>query len=159
MRESPPFEVRLHRFATWRAAVATVALAAVAASCAWAWSTASTGDTDGVAWLVATALVLALATLAVALSLARVPPGVLACRDGRWTFTADSGRTVAGALTVALDCGAFFLLRIDGAAHARVWLPVQQRGLEREWHALRCALYAPARMADRPAPLAATPPE
>jgi|KBSSwiStaDraftv2_1062776.scaffolds.fasta_scaffold129041_4 hypothetical protein len=159
MRETPPFEVRLHRFATWRAAVAAVALAAVTAACAWAASTASTGDADNVAWVVATALVLALATLAAALSLARVPAGVLACRDGCWTFTADSGRTVAGALTVALDWGAFFLLRIDGAARARLWLPVERHGLEREWHALRCALYTPPRAPGPPAPSVATPPE
>lgn len=47
---------------------------------------------------------------------------------------------------VALDWGSFILLRLDSLeapARGRArWLPVQQRGLQPEWHALRCALHS-----------------
>jgi len=159
MRETLSFEVRLRRFTLWRAAVAVLALAAIAAVSGWAWSTGSARDADGAAWASAIAIALALATVVVARSLARVVAGVLAFRDGCWTFVTDSGRTVAGPLTVALDWGAFVLLRIDGGARARLWLPVQRRGLEGDWHALRCALYAPPRAERAPARLAEAPSE
>ena len=144
MRENPPFEVRLLRFGVWRAAVAFVALIAVAAVSAWAWSTAASRAGENVAWVFAVAAVLAAATVTAAISLVRVHGGVLACRDGGWSFAPHSGAAIAGALTVALDWGAFFLLRID-SGRDRVWLPVQRRGLERDWHSLRCALYASPR--------------
>jgi len=137
--------------------VAVVALAAIAAVSGWAWSTSSARDADGAAWASATAVALALATVALALSLGRVAAGVLAFRDGCWRFVTDTGRTVTGPLTVALDWGAFVLLRIDGDARARFWLPVQRRGLDGDLHALRCALYAPPRGEPAPAPLAETP--
>jgi hypothetical protein len=36
------------------------------------------------------------------------------------------------------------LLRFTPDAPARMtWLPVQRRGLEAQWHALRCAVYSP----------------
>jgi hypothetical protein len=150
MRESPPFEVRLQRFGVWRAAVAIVASFAIAAVAAWAWSTAAARAGESVAWVFALAAALAAATVAAALSLVRVPAGVLARRDGVWSFAPQSGPAVAGALTVALDWGAFFLLRIDGGRE-RVWLPVQRRGLERDWHSLRCALHASTRPTAAPA--------
>ena len=150
MRESPPFEVRLQRFDVWRAAVAIVALLAVAAVSAWAWSTVAVRAGESVLWVLAAAALLAAATIAAAVSLARVPGGILACRDGRWSFAPQSKPAVVGTLTVALDWGGFFLLRIDGGRD-RFWLPVQRRGLERDWHSLRCALYSPPRLAATPA--------
>ena len=150
MREFPPFEVRLRRFDAWRAAIAIVASVAVAAVAAWTWSTAAARAGEGIVWVFALATALVAATIAAALSLARVAAGVLARRDGGWSFASQSGAMVAGRLTVALDWGAFFLLRIDGE-HGRVWLPVQRRGLERDWHALRCALYSSPRPTATPA--------
>jgi hypothetical protein len=144
MRENPPFEVRLHRFGVWRASVAIVAMVAVAAVSAWAWSIAAARASENVAWVFAVAAALAAATIAAALSLARVRAGVLAYRDGDWSFAPQRGFVIAGALTVALDWGAFFLLRID-RGRDRVWLPVQRRGLEHDWHSLRCALYSSPR--------------
>ncbi len=50
-----------------------------------------------------------------------------------------------GSLAVALDLGPWLLLRFEHEADLRrrriTWLPVQRRGLEAEWHALRCAVY------------------
>ena len=137
MRESPPFEVRLHHVDVRRAAIATVAVAAVTA-----WSVAPGGD--GVGWALAVAAVFVLATIAAMPSLARTPRGLLACDDAGWSFAPESGSAVAGATTVALDCGSFLLLRID-SGRDRLWPPVQRRGLAHDWHALRCAFYASPR--------------
>jgi hypothetical protein len=52
-----------------------------------------------------------------------------------------------GELQVAIDLGAWMLLRFVPDAGIRgcsvSWLPVQRRGLEPQWHALRCAVYSP----------------
>ena len=142
MRESPVNEVRLNRFDVWQSAVCSVAAAAVAAPVAWALAVAP--SRGNAAWtIVCVAALLAAASVLLALSLVRVSAGVLSCRDGEWTFAADSGRRRSGALTIAIDLGAFLLLRIDGGPKRRLWLPLQRRGLEHEWHALRCALYSP----------------
>ena len=50
-------------------------------------------------------------------------------------------------MTVAIDLGSFLLLSLvgadAGACRSGRWLPVQRRGLELQWHALRCAVYSP----------------
>ena len=148
MRESSIFEVRLDRFGVWRAAVAGVATVAVAAALAWAAATAIAGDDTHGGAIVVGALSLSAATLALAISLARVRPGTLACVEGVWSFAPDVGRPRSGALMVALDWGSFLLLRV-GSRPRVLWLPVQRRGLERHWHALRCAVYAPPAAAAR----------
>lgn len=56
----------------------------------------------------------------------------------------------AGRLMVALDLGAWMLLRLIPSAvsassvrlPAGGWLPVQKRGHETHWHALRCTVYS-----------------
>jgi hypothetical protein len=159
MRETLSFEVRLRRFEVWRSAVVAVAFVAVAVVAAWAWSIAATRSGDDVVWIYAVAAVLAAGTIVAAASLARTPAGVLACGDGGWSFARDSQATVEGRLTVALDWGAFLLLRIDSGSGARLWVPVQRRGLERDWHALRCALYSPPASAAPASAAPLSPPE
>ena len=155
MRDSPVFAVRVHRFEVWRSAVAAVALAGVAASLAWAVATAASNGESSAGVLAAIAVALTAATVAAALSLARVPSGMLSCRGDEWSFAADAGASRSGRLRVALDLGAFLLLRLECRQRRSVWLPVQKRGLEHDWHALRCAVYSPPRNAAAPA--AATP--
>ncbi len=82
-------------------------------------------------------------TIAVAVSLVRVRSGVLACREGGWTSSPDTGAIRSGALAVALVGDGFFLLCIGDRRRASLWPPVQRRGLERERHALRGAVYSP----------------
>jgi hypothetical protein len=143
MRESVFFEVRLRRFGVWRVAVGLVAALAIAVDAAWSVAMFDSQSASGRALVVGVAVLLGVATIAVALSLARVDAGVLACRDGVWTFAADGGAVRAGALAVAIDLGPFLLLRLGDHLRTSVWLPVQRRGLDREWHALRCAAYSP----------------
>ena len=143
MRESVFFELRLHRFGVWQAAVWLVAGAAIAALAAWAVTTFDSQPQSGGAIVVAVAAALVLATIGLALSLARVEAGLLSCRDGVWTFAPDTAARRTGRLEVAMDLGSFLLLRLVEGPRASVWLPVQRRGVEAQWHGLRCAVYSP----------------
>lgn len=68
-----------------------------------------------------------------------------------WHLGPIGDAATAGELRVAIDIGPWMLLHFTSArpdARPRtLWLPVQRRGLEAQWHALRCAVYSP-----RPAP-------
>ena len=68
------------------------------------------------------------------------------------------GEPAAGQLAVAIDLGGWLLLRFAAEAVAATrpraaWIPLQRRGLEGEWHAIRGTLHSP-----RPAPAAAARP-
>ncbi|HEX4234927.1 MAG TPA: hypothetical protein VH041_11525 [Caldimonas sp.] len=119
MRETQVFEIPPRRFWVWRSEIGAVALAAVAAVLACAVATVAARDDDGVAVVVtvavavAVAVVLPLATVAVAASLARLPAGVVACRDGGWSFTPEAGPSESGPLAVAIDLGPFLHCAVD----------------------------------------------
>jgi hypothetical protein len=145
MRAAPAFQVSLLRFGVWRGAVFCVCALDVAVT---------------VAWLIAreTPLLSTTCALSLSASAALTASGLLAANpqavdlrwDGRaWHLGPAAGEPVAGKLSVAIDLGPWMLLRFAPAlpqTHA-TWLPVQRRGLESQWHALRCAVYSP-----RPAP-------
>jgi hypothetical protein len=160
MRGSPPCAVTLRRFGAWRCAVAVVAAAALASLVAWV-LLAPPGRLAGVRVAIALA---GAATFALALSLLRVAAGTLRWDGSAWTF-ADSARPqaapIAGELEVAIDLGSFLLLRFtphDAPGRRAVrWLPAARRGLEREWHAFRCALYSPRPAAGPSGAAGATP--
>ncbi len=143
MRESVFLELRLGRFEVWRVAIGVVAAAAIAAVTAWAAALVGSQEEAGAALVLGATVLLILATLSVARSLARVDAGILSCRDGVWTFVTDAEAVTSGALEVAIDVGSFLLLRLGDRKRRSLWLPVQRRGLEHEWHALRCAVYSP----------------
>jgi hypothetical protein len=149
MRESPSCVVTVRRFGVRRMAVAVVALAAIAALAMWATAAWQPQPTASAFALAAGAGLAGLGSLLLALSLSNVPSGVLACANGQWAFTpdrsADQGPEPA-ALAVAIDLGSFLLLTLTAEAagrQSRRWLPVQRRGLDDDWHALRCAVYSP----------------
>jgi len=115
-----------------------------------------------VAWLIAresplvspTAIIASLAAMALmalGASLAKTPAVDLRWDGRAWHLGPVAGDPISGDLTVAIDLGLWMLLRFAPAsplARPRsAWLPVQRRGLESQWHALRCAVYSP-----RPAP-------
>ena len=147
MRAAPAFQISLHRFGVWRGAVMLLAALGLAAIAAW------TIDRETVPAATAGGLV-ALLVGGLAVSLASVPAVGLRWDGVRWHLGppgSTSDDAVPGELVVAIDLGPWMLLRFEPAApppapRAR-WLPVQRRGLEAQWHALRCAVYSP-----RPAP-------
>jgi hypothetical protein len=152
MRESVFFELRLRRFGVWQGAVWLVAGAAIAAVAAWA-LTMFDSEQSGRALVIAVAAGLSLATIALAISLVLVEGGLLTGSEGVWTFLSDTGARRTGTLEVSMDLGAFVLLRLVERQRTIAWLPVQRRGVETQWHALRCAVYSPPRFS-RGAPTA-----
>jgi hypothetical protein len=151
MRESVFFEASLRRFEVWRGAVVVVGVLAISALTAWALAMSASEPEPGAMLVAAVAVLLGVVTAWAIWSLTRVERGVLSCRDGTWTFVSDVGAARSGVLEVAIDLGAFLLLRLDRGG-AGLWLPVQRRGLESQWHALRCAVYAPPALVDAPPP-------
>ena len=160
MRESVFFELRLRRFGVWRVAVWLVDGAAMAAVAAWTVAMLDSQPESGRALVMAVAAGLLLATTGLAISLARVEAGLLTCSDGLWAFAPDRGQRRTGTLEVAVDLGAFLLLRLVEQRRTIVWLPVQRRGVESQWHALRCAAaYSPLPLAARAPTVGAVPSE
>ena len=150
MRAAPAFQISLHRFEVWRVAVLLLAWLGVAAIAVWfiAREQAIDSATAGAA---ASAL-LALGWLAI--STARVPATTLRWDGRRWNLGVPGSapdHAVPADLTAVIDLGPWMLLRfkpVEKAARMPVgWLPVQRRGIETQWHGLRCAIYSP-----RPAP-------
>ena len=135
MRASPAIQISLQRFGAWRAAVLLLAAAGIATMAAWLLGR-EMPVSSVLMMLVAVAMVL---TLTLAVSLWRVPP-----RRLHWNGQAWHVDEVPGELLVAIDLGQWMLLRFvpHGQRRAR-WLPVQRRGLEPQWHALRCAVHSP----------------
>jgi len=159
MRESVFFELRLRRFGVWRVAVWLVDGAAMAAVAAWTVAMLDSQPESGRVLVMAVAAGLLLATTGLAISLARVEAGLLTCSDGLWAFAPDRGQRRTGTLEVAVDLGAFLLLRLVEQRRTIVWLPVQRRGVESQWHALRCAAYSPLPLAARAPTVGAVPSE
>jgi len=140
MRGAPPVEVRVRRPGSWQAFV--VVLVALTAGSIGAWLVASEAGT-------ALKMALALATVAAGLgALSTAAPLDLTLR---WTGSAwvlsrhPASDEHVGTVAVALDLGNWMLLRFvsEPLRPRTTWLPVQRRGLDGDWHALRCAVHAP----------------
>jgi hypothetical protein len=163
MRASPAFQITVVRFGVWRAAVVAVLAAATASLAAWL---LSAGASEPMAVLGAVGVIGA-ALLTHATSLLRCPPISLRWDTCQWHLgpASTAGEEPAtGRLAVAVDLGGWMLLRFehDLATPRRrsTWLPVQRRGLESRWHALRCAVYCARPVEGRAAgPHAAISPE
>ena len=146
MHGSPPCSITVARFTAWRVAVATVALAALASLVAWLLGSPWGADP----WVRGGVAAAALGSVALAASLWRQPVVHLRWDGVSWTLAsgANAGAELPGRLEVAIDLGSFLLLRFLPAGGstpaAGRWIPVGRAGLEREWHALRCAVHSPA---------------
>lgn len=145
MRASPAFQVVLDRFGVWRGAVTCAALSGAVVMTVWL---VSQPPLPGAArWGLALS---AFALLMLGATAARVRP-VSVRWDGQLWHLGPPGSAGHephdGQMRVLLDLGPWMLLRFDRAEASRrsraVWLPVQRRGLESQWHALRCAVYSP----------------
>ena len=146
MQAAPAVQVHLHRFAAWNTLVICMSAAATAACGAWFFAR---GD-DLPAWsggLIAGSLFFALRGAWVSTRRERVR---LRWDSQHWFLDESEGRTEeVGPLQVQVmvDAGAWLLLKLIPQAGVIVpssrWLPVQRRGIEDQWHALRCAAYSP----------------
>ncbi len=159
MRASPPLRITVRRFGVWRACVGGVMAAVLAALAAWALA----GERpSGLALLGVGAGALPL--LAGAAGLLRCAAFTLRWDGQAWRLNdgmdADDDAP-AGELCVAIDLGAWLLLRFDRPpgrfGRRAAWLPVQRRGLEAQWHAFRCGVYSPRPAAGRDKDHAALP--
>lgn len=147
MRASPAFQITIVRFGVWRTAVGAALLLALSSLAAW-WA----AHHDEASGVLAVAGLAALATIAGGAGLLRCPPVSLRWDTERWHLgpaSAPGEEPEAGNLAIALDLGAWMLLKFESDQRRVGWLPVQRRGLEAQWHALRCAVYC-ARSASGP---------
>jgi hypothetical protein len=148
MRASPAFQLTIRRFGVWRAAIAVLLLAAVTSLFAFAFAK---GDSAPAA-LRAMGLAASVAIVLAGATLMRCQPVSLRWDTQRWNLGPASSvgeEPWPGRLEVAIDLGAWMLLRFEhdftpelGRTGRTRWLPVQRRGLEPAWHALRCAVYS-----------------
>jgi len=144
MHASPAFHVIVRRYGAWRGLV--IALVAMMAAVLLAWLASRDEFTPLLLQLAVGALGLGL--MAAAVRLVRREPMSLRWDTQRWHLGQAStagDEPWTGRLAVALDLGGWMLLRFDVDASSsgrRIhWLPIQRRGLEGQWHALRCAVY------------------
>jgi hypothetical protein len=146
MRAIAACQFTLSRFDAWRWAIG--ALTGFVVLALWLWFI---GQPETLHWSLAMALgLVALAALGLGASL--LPRRGFSLRwDGHdWhAGPADSvgQEPLTGTLSVSVDLGSWMLLRFQPDAPASrvgvTWLPVQRRGLEPQWHTLRCAVYSP----------------
>ena len=153
MHASPPFQMTVRHFGIWRAGV-TLLVALVTAMVA-IWALQASGR-HGL-WVV-----MACVLLAASSTMLLAHAWCLRVTTLRWDsqcwqlFASDTSRreqAPSGRLVVCVDLGGWMLLHFtpdDATVLQRgTWLPVQRRGHESDWHALRCTVYC-ARPASLP---------
>jgi hypothetical protein len=149
MRASPAFQVNLQQFVLWRAAVAVLSLMGLACTLAWC----ASGTTPRPFFVWASAISVALLLTWGAIREVRSTPHSLRWDTLNWRLgplDSVSEEPFAGRLTVVMDLGSWMLLRFVQTApvvrryglRTQSCLAVQRRGLEPQWHALRCAVYS-----------------
>ena len=161
MRAAPAVHVAVTRFGLWRAAwgMSTV-LGALTIAAWWPGQPDITLAIRVFGWVGVAAIL-----VSAALQARAIDPFELHWTGQVWVLTRGQSRLpspMTGDLTVAIDLGPWMLLRFRAAAAPRwarpLWLPVQRRGVEPLWHALRCALNSPpSTVGDAAAPSASAP--
>ena len=152
MRAAPPLTFTLRRFGAWRAALLLLALTGCALMALW-WLTFAPPRPGWAAGVALAGVSLSLLPLA---ELQRLRALTLNWDGLQWQLVAEHGQgvTSTGHATVALDFGGWILLRFvtvaggrparwSGRGGSSVWIALQRRGLEAEWHAIRCTVYSP----------------
>lgn len=143
MRAAPAVTVTIPRSTWWVRCLGLLAVAALAVSLAWALSpsgsvlrwAAVAVTAAWVGWTFASAL--------------RTPVVRLQWDRQIWRLqtmgTSAAGEPAEGSIAVMLDLGNWMLLRFHPSDKRlrSSWIPAELAGLERDWHALRCAVYSP----------------
>ena len=150
MRAFPAFQVSISRFGLWRVAVLSLAALVILVMVAWF----LTRPLQKGPWALAGSGLAVVWSLWLCVALVKSRPVSLRWDGQQWHLSLEASRghdSWPGALSVVMDFGSWMLLRFQADAPAGrqsvTWLPVQRRGLEAQWHALRCAVYSA-----RPAP-------
>jgi hypothetical protein len=144
MRRAPPSEFLVSRFGWWRGAIVAAAAASALALGAWGWLERDPART-------LPAVLLGIATIAAAIVTAFQSRPVRLRWDGEHWYAPAEGAGDASAaahrLIVAVDLGPWMLLclrPVPSAPAARtLWIPIQRRGHEAQWHGMRRAVYFP----------------
>jgi hypothetical protein len=145
MHVPPSFQMTVGRFGAWRSSLGGLVACAALAWALWAFAAAGAHP----ALVAVTAIVLLVCGWAILDGLARRPRFHLRWDTQAWYLSAGHDPREAplrGRLEIAIDAGAWMLLCFHaegrtGFAGAAAWLPVQRRGHEARWHALRLTLY------------------
>lgn len=144
MHASPPFQMTVRRFGVWRGGLSLLVGTAVVVLGAWAQRAMALTPV----WVWIGLVLFVLCSAASLIHAWRLKPTRLRWDAQRW-YLGDPDATTeeppAGRLVVAMDLGAWMLLHFvpDAAGMLRrgTWLPVQRRGHEVAWHALRATVY------------------
>jgi hypothetical protein len=147
MHASPSFQMDVCRFGQWRGLCILLAALAFLAWAAWA----AQAVTLRPAAVAAGGVTLLVAALALWRWMRQWQPFSLRWDTQRWFLGAARTRgqePVAGRIEVCLDLGDWLLLRFEpegmrrwGLSQEGAWLPLQRRGHELPWHALRSTVY------------------
>jgi hypothetical protein len=149
---SPAFQITVRCFGVWRVACAGLVLAAAASMGLWV----HRAFESSAVWVWLTLALFMAASVALIAHAWRLRPMSLRWDTQRWHWgaAATTGQEPhAGHMTVSMDLGGWLLLHLTpdeaGLLHRGAWVPVQRRGHEAAWHALRCTVYC-ARPASLP---------
>jgi hypothetical protein len=154
MRSAPALHFSVNHHGVWRAGLLLLAACASGSMLAWWWV-----QPEPLPWANATAGVGVLLSMACLAGLWRDQPLTLRFDRHGWFLARAGSPECAGGLSVAVDLGSWMLLRFmpqsSGAGANRigrpVWIALQRRGLESQWHAVRCGLFASRPAAPSPA--------
>ncbi len=145
MQAASAVQVTIQRFGVWNAALGLICT--TTATVAVAWLLTQHDELPG--WSALLLIASVLTGVLGAFDLRRCQPIVLRWDTQRWHLTdlsREESLVEISELRVVWDLGGWMLLRLRGAAPPRAlrngWIPVQRRGLESHWHALRCAVHA-----------------
>ncbi len=145
MHASPPFQMIVRHFGIWRAVVTLLVALTAAVVTAWALQAME----RHAVWVVIAAALLTVSSTMLLSHAWRLPAMTLRWDSQQWQLRASSDSAhepvCSGCLVVSVDCGGWMLLHFtpdNGTVLQRgTWLPVQRRGHEADWHALRCTVY------------------
>ena len=153
MQAAPAAQFLVRRFAVWNVMLTSLCVAAVVSCVAW-----FVGRRDDLpVWSVVLMVAACLMALAGAWASHRRHPVRLRWDSEHWYLAELNGASAEAGpahVHVKIDAGAWLLLKFvpQGSTDPLKvrWLPVQRRGVEGQWHALRCAVYSPRADVTRP---------